>query len=68
MSRDALRFFRLLRSGWAVDVPGYRRPAGHVGVPPNRGDTAVPGWAGPIYPGWRPTGVVRRLRRLVRRG
>ncbi len=64
LSRDALRLFRLLRSGSAVDeryAPGYGRPAGHVGVLPNRGDTAVPGWTGieadRLYPGWRPTGV-----------
>jgi endoglucanase len=57
VSRDALGLFRLLRSGWAVDLPGYQRPAGHVGVPPNRGDTAVPGWTGPLYPGWQPTGT-----------
>jgi endoglucanase len=53
VSRDALGLFRLLRSGCAVDG----RPAGHVGVPPNRGDTAVPGWRDPLYPGWEPTGV-----------
>lgn len=58
VGRDALRLFRLLRSGCAVeeqDAPGYGRPAGHTG------DTAVPGWTGPaaerLYPGWRPTGV-----------
>jgi len=57
---DALRFLHAQRSGWAVldDVlPGYARPAGHVGVPPNRGDRAVRGWQGPdadrLYPGWR---------------
>ena len=57
---DALRVLKLLRSGTPLldDVPaGYRRPAGHVGVPPNRGDTAVRAWTGPdaerLYPGWR---------------
>ena len=41
-------------------APGYGRPAGHVGVPPNTGDTAVPAWTGPdaerLYPGWREDG------------
>ena len=60
---DALRVLTLLRSGAAVsdDVAGgYARPAGHVGLFPNRGDTEVPGWAGPdaerLYPGWRSEG------------
>ena len=64
LSRDALRLFYLLRSGCPVHeerAPGYGRPAGHAGEPPNRGDTAVPCWTGPaaarLYPGWRPTGV-----------
>jgi endoglucanase len=64
LSRDALQLFYLLRSGCRIDeqrAPGYGRPAGHVGRPPNRGDTAVPGWTGPdaarLYPGWRPRGV-----------
>jgi endoglucanase len=64
LARDAFRLFYLLRSGCAVDerrAPGYGRPAGHAGEPPNRGDTAVPGWTGPqaarLYPGWAPTGV-----------
>src|SRR5689334_15392638 len=64
LSRDALRLFYLLRSGCPISeqrAPGYGRPAGHAGQPPNRGDTAVPGWTGPdaarLYPGWRPTGV-----------
>ena len=57
---DALRFFTLQRSGFAIDcsvAPGYERPAGHAGVPPNRGDTRVRAWSGPdaerLYPGWR---------------
>jgi endoglucanase len=56
---DALRFFYLQRSGCAIlenRAPGYGRPAGHVGVPPNTGDTAVGAWTGPdaerLYPGW----------------
>ncbi len=60
---DALRFFRLMRSGTDVSeqtVPGYGRPAGHVGKAPNRGDTAVPAWSGPdasrLYPGWHDAG------------
>jgi endoglucanase len=62
---DALRLFYLLRSGCPIDedrAPGYGRPAGHAGRPPNRGDTAVPGWSGPdaarLYPGWAPSGFV----------
>jgi len=64
LTGDALRFFYLMRSGCAISerrAPGYARPAGHVGRPPNRGDTAVPAWTGPdakrLYPGWRPAGV-----------
>ena len=39
MAVDALDVLHLLRSGCPVDdsrVPGYGRPAGHVGVAPNR--------------------------------
>ncbi|HEY5822250.1 MAG TPA: glycoside hydrolase family 9 protein [Propionibacteriaceae bacterium] len=61
---DALRFFWLMRSGFAIDdaaAPGYGRPAGHLGRPPNQGDTAVGAWTGPdadrLYPGWRSPGV-----------
>jgi endoglucanase len=43
---DALQFFYIQRSGIAIDgsLVGeqYARPAGHVGVPPNQGDTSVP--------------------------
>ncbi|MEV4538734.1 glycoside hydrolase family 9 protein [Asanoa sp. NPDC049518] len=42
---DALKFYYTQRSGIAIDDalrPGYGRPAGHVGVAPNQGDTAVP--------------------------
>ncbi|WP_089254484.1 glycoside hydrolase family 9 protein [Asanoa hainanensis] len=42
---DALKFYYTQRSGVAIDDalrPGYGRPAGHVGVAPNQGDTAVP--------------------------
>ncbi|MEU7875373.1 glycoside hydrolase family 9 protein [Dactylosporangium sp. NPDC049140] len=45
LRRDALHFFYLQRSGIPIDnalAPGYARPAGHLGVPPNRGDTSVP--------------------------
>ena len=45
LHRDALHFFYVQRSGIAIDnafAPGYARPAGHVGVPPNQGDTSVP--------------------------
>jgi endoglucanase len=43
---DSLRFFYLQRSGIPIDgqLVGdqYARPAGHLGVAPNRGDTDVP--------------------------
>jgi Cellulase N-terminal ig-like domain/Glycosyl hydrolase family 9 len=62
LARNALGLFYLLRSGCPIDeqrAPGYGRPAGHTGVPPNRGDTAVPAWTGPeaarLYPDWAPT-------------
>ena len=61
---DALRVFRLLRSGAAIPdhvLAGYGRAAGHVGRAPNRGDTAVAAWTGPdaerLYPGWRCEGT-----------
>jgi endoglucanase len=61
---DALGLFYLLRSGCPIDdvrAPGYGRPAGHVGKPPNQGDTAVPAWTSPdadrLYPGWRQSGL-----------
>ena len=63
LAHDARQFFYLQRSGCAIEealAPGYERPAGHVGVPPNTGDTAVPAWTGPdaeqLYPGWREDG------------
>ncbi|MGY0059039.1 glycoside hydrolase family 9 protein [Streptomyces sp. LZ34] len=42
---DALHFFYLQRSGIPITdalAPGYARPAGHIGVTPNLGDTSVP--------------------------
>ncbi|GGL18526.1 endoglucanase [Sphaerisporangium melleum] len=42
---DALKFYYTQRSGTPIrdDLrPGYGRPAGHVGVAPNQGDTQVP--------------------------
>lgn len=42
---DTLDFYYPQRSGVAIRddlAPGYGRPAGHVGVPPNQGDLAVP--------------------------
>ncbi|WP_308201378.1 glycoside hydrolase family 9 protein [Sphaerisporangium perillae] len=42
---DALKFYYPQRSGIEIlDTlrPGYARPAGHVGVAPNQGDTNVP--------------------------
>jgi endoglucanase len=57
---DALSFFYLMRSGTTIldsVVPGYGRPAGHAGQPPNRGDVTVRAWTGTdaeqLYPGWR---------------
>ena len=50
LAADALRFFYLQRSGCVIEesrVPGYGRPAGHLGVPPNTGDTSVGAWTGP---------------------
>jgi len=44
MRQDALKFYYTQRSGMPIlDSlrPGYGRPAGHVGVAPNGGDTAV---------------------------
>src|SRR5687768_4384545 len=49
LSADALGLFYLMRSGMPILdelAPGYSRPAGHAGLPPNRGDVAVPAWAG----------------------
>ena len=64
LARDALRFFYLQRSGCAIEeirAPGYGRPAGHAGIAPNTGDTAVPAWQGPdagsLYPGWAEDGL-----------
>jgi endoglucanase len=43
---DALQFFYAQRSGIAIDGAligeEYARPAGHIGVAPNKGDTDVP--------------------------
>jgi endoglucanase len=42
---DAAKYYYTQRSGLAIrdDLrPGYARPAGHVGVAPNQGDTDVP--------------------------
>jgi endoglucanase len=43
---DSLLFFYLQRSGIAIDAnlvgQQYARPAGHLGVDPNTGDTSVP--------------------------
>ncbi|MDX3233328.1 glycoside hydrolase family 9 protein [Streptomyces sp. ME19-01-6] len=42
---DALHFFYVQRSGIPITdalAPGYGRPAGHIGVHPNKGDTSVP--------------------------
>ncbi|MFG3322928.1 glycoside hydrolase family 9 protein [Streptomyces sp. NPDC048171] len=42
---DSAKYYYTQRSGLAISDelrPGYGRPAGHVGVAPNRGDTEVP--------------------------
>jgi endoglucanase len=64
LSADALGFFYLMRSGTPIldnVAPGYGRPAGHAGLAPNRGDLAVPAWAGVearrLYPGWSCVGT-----------
>ena len=61
---DALGFFYVMRSGTPIldnVAPGYGRPAGHSGRPPNRGDSAVPAWTGVeaqrLYPGWHCKGT-----------
>jgi len=44
LRKDSKLFFYTNRSGIAISdaiAPGYVRAAGHVGTPPNRGDTAV---------------------------
>ncbi|MBO3746438.1 glycoside hydrolase family 9 protein [Streptosporangiaceae bacterium NEAU-GS5] len=49
LAADALKFFYTQRSGIAISDalrPGYARPAGHIGVAPNQGDTSVPCQAG----------------------
>ena len=38
---DALDYFGLVRSGVEITTPGYERPAGHLDVAPNLGDSAV---------------------------
>jgi endoglucanase len=45
LRKDTKTFFYTNRSGTPISdaiAPGYGRAAGHVGVAPNRGDTAVP--------------------------
>ncbi|MCX4985459.1 glycoside hydrolase family 9 protein [Streptomyces sp. NBC_00572] len=43
---DAMAFFHHQRSGIAIDASlvgsAYARPAGHLGIAPNKGDTSVP--------------------------
>jgi endoglucanase len=48
---DALAYFYQTRSGIPIVMPyaggeQWVRPAGHIGVPPNKGDTRVPCWPG----------------------
>ncbi|WP_405010915.1 glycoside hydrolase family 9 protein [Kitasatospora sp. NBC_01539] len=47
---DSMQFFYQQRSGIAIDAAlagsAYARPAGHLGVAPNKGDTSVPCQAG----------------------
>ncbi|MFJ3421723.1 glycoside hydrolase family 9 protein [Streptomyces sp. NPDC086082] len=46
LSKDSLGYFYDVRSGTPIDAryagAAYARPAGHIGVAPNKGDTAVP--------------------------
>jgi endoglucanase len=46
LRRDALEFFYHSRSGTPIEAQfvgdAYARPAGHLGVAPNQGDTSVP--------------------------
>lgn len=46
LRQDSLQFFAIQRSGIPIDGAlfgdQYARPAGHLGVPPNQGDTSVP--------------------------
>jgi len=49
MKFDALAFFYHKRSGIPIEMPyaggeQWTRPAGHIGVAPNKGDTNVPTW------------------------
>ena len=47
LGADALRFFYPMRSGTPILdslAPGYGRPAGHLGQPPNLGDLEVRAW------------------------
>ncbi|MFI2735469.1 glycoside hydrolase family 9 protein [Streptomyces sp. NPDC018711] len=47
---DSMAFFHHQRSGIAIDASlvgtAYARPAGHLGIAPNQGDTSVPCQAG----------------------
>jgi endoglucanase len=59
LADDAVAFFYPQRSGIEITndrAPGYARPAGHIGVALNRGDTRVSRWRGSeadeLYPGW----------------
>ncbi|MFJ4629804.1 glycoside hydrolase family 9 protein [Streptomyces sp. NPDC088847] len=46
LSKDSLGYFYDVRSGTPIEAryagAAYARPAGHLGVAPNKGDTAVP--------------------------
>ncbi|MFD7014703.1 glycoside hydrolase family 9 protein [Streptomyces sp. NPDC059928] len=63
---DSMSFFYQQRSGIAIDAAlagdAYARPAGHVGVAPNKGDTSVPCQAGvcdyrlDVHGGWYDAG------------
>ncbi|MCM0678466.1 glycoside hydrolase family 9 protein [Micromonospora phytophila] len=63
---DSLQFFYAQRSGIAIDGDligaAYARPAGHLGVAPNQGDTSVPcqpgvcGYSLDVRGGWYDAG------------
>lgn len=51
MKDDAIQYFYHNRSGIAIEMPyagrsDLTRPAGHIGIAPNTGDTSVPTWPG----------------------
>lgn len=66
LRKDALKYFYLVRSGTPIEAAyagaAYARPAGHLGVAPNKGDTSVPclpgecGYSLDVSGGWYDAG------------